>query len=130
MTRVTLYCDGSAVHMQVTGHAGYSEANRLPAGCDIVCAALSMVCCMAAERMAEMEAEGKAEVWQSDQACGRAELAAGLLDPDASGEFMGTVRTAAAGFRLLAERYPDFVCAELGDVEPVADGVGETQKKT
>ena len=101
MTRVRMRRAGAAWQLEVEGHAGHN-----PGGPDIVCGAVSMLCCALGRALKEAEAErGEA---------GRVRVARGpgVYDLTAwprSEREWGMIRVAEIGFMMLAEKYPENV---------------------
>ncbi len=129
MIRVEMHRKVKDIKFSVCGHAGYAMAEGLPAGCDIVCAAASVLADTYIERMYELRKQGivslsdgevvrkKGSVWvmvRKECRTDRTELEA-------------TVRTVAAGYALLADRYPQYVRLEADEwmLGGTDRGVGE-----
>lgn len=89
--------------LTMRGHAAFA-----PAGQDIVCAAASMLAYTAAERLRELADEGAVQALACRMEPGGLRIAFCLPAPD--GRVTELFRTLAAGFRLLAARYPAHVC--------------------
>ncbi len=111
----------------VIGHAGYSQAEGLPAGCDIVCAAASILADTFLERMYELREKGSVAVADVKREDGCVRMCVREEPRPEVTEFAGTVRTVAAGYALLADRYPQYVRLEadgwvLGATDPGGGG--------
>ena len=57
MTRICIEQTELCARISIHGHAGYAKAMGLPAGCDIVCAAVSFLGQVAARRILQLEEE-------------------------------------------------------------------------
>lgn len=57
MTKITYIKQDDYLHLKVDGHAGYAEK-----GADIVCAAISALCCTLASRVAEVTSIGQYDI--------------------------------------------------------------------
>lgn len=101
MTRISVGRAGAAWHLAVEGHAEYN-----PGGPDIVCGAVSMLCCALGRALNEAAAgRGEAGRLRVVRGPGAYELTAW---PQSEPEW-GMIRVAMAGFEMLAEKYPQNV---------------------
>jgi uncharacterized protein YsxB (DUF464 family) len=103
------------------GHAGYGQANDLPEGHDIVCAAVSTLGETAAQCMLELSEEKAIVIREMQIKSGFIDIR--VLAKKKAQERLGhIVYTIQTGFELLRDSYPDFVKLEL------ENGVVETEK--
>lgn len=108
MTRILLGSENGSLHLIMSGHAGYASDKGYPEGCDIVCAALSVVASMAMQRMCEMKEEGKLRDLKMARREGSVLINAACT-AGAERELEATARTIESGFELLADSYPENV---------------------
>lgn len=126
MTRVRAVVDRVGVRLEIRGHAGYAQANKLPAGCDIVCAAVSMLADTFYQRVMELEADGSAEVVEAIRESGNVRIR--VNDRDEDERLAETTVTILTGYELLADRYPGYVSFEYEEkCEP--EGWGKCEEK-
>ena len=127
MIRVEMHRKVKEITFSVCGHAGYAQAEGLPAGCDIVCAAASVLADTFLERMYELREQGTVSIDEVIRKDGHVLVFIRNELPEDGKELEATVRTVAAGYALLADRYPQYVHLEadgwmLGGTDR---GVGE-----
>lgn len=94
------------LYLSAEGHAGAAEYGK-----DTVCAAASMLVCTAAELLRRSRREGRVRNVVILMESGAAALSA---EPEKGyGESMRREMAAiCGGFELLAERYPEYICAD------------------
>ena len=120
MTRVSAVEIAGWIHIVISGHAGYGTARGLKLGCDIVCAAVSMLGQTMAQVILDAEAEGKVKVR-------RMECRDGYIEIDATSskryreEVENKLSVIHTGFTMLADSYPDFVKLGWGNERKTRD---------
>lgn len=105
MTRIASRWDGPVWHLAVDGHAGYDDGGR-----DIVCSAISMLCCALAASLSDAPGVDDLTV---DRAPGRFHLTAAVAE--GAGQARGMIRMAEVGLGMVAEGYGGWVRIEVGD---------------
>lgn len=99
MTRVHSAWEGDTWRMRVTGHAGYDETGR-----DIVCSAVSALCCALGAAIAQ---EPGAEVLAGERGAGEYALTVRVA-PESEGA-RGMIRLCECGLAMIAAAYGDWV---------------------
>ncbi len=115
------------IMFSVCGHAGYSNAEGLPAGSDIVCAAASILADTFLERMYELREQRIVNLSDVIRKAGAVRFYVRKEGRTDRTELDGTVRTVAAGYALLADKYPQYVHLEADEwmLGGTDRGVGE-----
>lgn len=105
MTSVELIYLNDGCVLECRGHANFA-----PHGQDIVCAGVSALCIAFLQRMQTLEAEGVAHLVKQHVVDGELSMEIVFSEERVSRMIaQSAVETAAAGFRALAEMYPNNV---------------------
>lgn len=113
MTKVEMIHNGNKYEVKILGHAGYAKKNAMPAGCDIVCAAISLTSYTMVQRVKDMENEGK--LISSEITIDSGIVIVGIISKEKyNNELFWTLETIKTAFELLAETYPEHVSLTLG----------------
>ena len=114
MTRICIEQTELCARISIHGHAGYAKAMGLPAGCDIVCAAVSFLGQVAARRILQLAEENKVEVQMFSMQDGSLEMKAVPCKETGRMELDGILRTVRTGGEMLKEAYADFISLSWG----------------
>ena len=96
-------CPDNRFLVDVSGHAEYG-----PAGCDVVCAAASILALDIADIARQFERQGKTHSLYVSTGKGRVELDVQIRKAYVA-DFLAALRTVGNGFALLEASYPDNV---------------------
>lgn len=114
MTRICIEQTELCARISIHGHAGYAKAMGLPAGCDIVCAAVSFLGQVAARRILQLAEENKVEVQMFSMQDGSLEMKAVPCTETGRMDLDGILRTVRTGGEMLKEAYADFISLSWG----------------
>ena len=114
MTRICIEQTELCARISIHGHAGYAKAMGLPAGCDIVCAAVSFLGQVAARRILQLAEEKKVEVQMFSMQDGSLEMKAVPCTETGRMDLDGILRTVRTGGEMLKEAYADFISLSWG----------------
>ncbi len=114
MTRICIEQTDRYARISIHGHAGYAKAMGLPAGCDIVCAAVSFLGQVAARRILQLAEENMVEVKMFSMQDGSLEMKAIPCAERGRMELDGILRTVRTGGEMLKEAYADFISLSWG----------------
>lgn len=101
MTKIDYFWTGKTLEFSAVGHAEYGNP-------DIVCAAVSTLCCTLLQCMQSMEEQGKLQQFGWGGGSGDFVLDA-EVPPYARQEADAYIRMAITGMKMLAEQYPSHV---------------------
>lgn len=122
MTKILIINVPGYFRLVAEGHAGYGQANGLPEGHDIVCAAVSTLGQTAAQCMLELSEEKAIIIREMNIKAGYIEIR--VLSNEKNKKRLECIAyTIQTGFKLLKDSYPDFVQLEL------ETGVVETENR-
>lgn len=114
MTRICIEQTEGCARISIHGHAGYAQAMGLPAGCDIVCAAVSFLGQVAARRILQLAEENMVEVKMFSMQDGSLEMKAVPCTERGRMELDGILRTVRTGGEMLKEAYAGFISLSWG----------------
>ena len=114
MTRICIEQTEGCARISIHGHAGYARAMGLPAGCDIVCAAVSFLGQVAARRILQLAEENMVEVQMFTMQDGSLEMQAVPCTEAGRRELDGVLQTVRTGGEMLKEAYADFISLSWG----------------
>ena len=114
MTRICIEQTEGCARISIHGHAGYAQAMGLPAGCDIVCAAVSFLGQVAARRILQLAEENMVEVKMFSMQDGSLEMKTVPCTERGRMELDGILRTVRPGGAMLKEAYAGFLSLSWG----------------
>lgn len=107
MTEAVITDQNGYIRVDIMGHAGYGAGNGLPKGCDIVCAAVSVLGQALVQYFLNLAEEKKAAI-QAEVQPGKIKIRA-VVKAAYRKEAQGALDAVRAGFDLLADQYPEYV---------------------
>ncbi len=107
-------------NITVRGHAGYGARHALPAGCDIVCAAVSCLTQTLAQIITDLDRNGYLEWHEIAMDSGDAELSM-IVSPGAVQMVEHMMYPIQTGFEMLSSTFSEHVQSGWGNVEMICD---------
>ena len=108
MTKITFLNYNEKYIFECMGHTEYASYGK-----DVLCSAISVLCYTLAAYLSRAATEGKICSYHSHFAPGEVHLSFELCDTYPDNIAIQVVQAILDGFALLAESFPDYVCAEI-----------------